>query len=142
MGEAQEKFISAFLDAWGDGETESPDVNAIADGLAEDVVWHLWMPGGPVLRGRDAVVRDIDRQLKFATHMKCGVLNMSSTDRTVITERLDSFRSGDVTVKHSLCAVFDLDESGKISAWREYFDVADVDRQIRDGKQVVPPVAK
>ena len=142
MGAVQEKFIVEFLDAWGDGNALRPDVDKIADSLAEDAVWQLWMPDGPVLRGRDAIIADIERQLEFATYMKCGLLNMGSTDTTVVTERLDSFQSGDIRVQHSLCAAFDLDADGKISAWREYFDVADVVRQLKAAKVTVPPVAK
>ncbi|MCW2529730.1 MAG: limonene--epoxide hydrolase [Pseudonocardiales bacterium] len=142
VGAIQEQVISAFLDAWGDGETERPDVETIAAGLAENVEWQLWMPDGPILHGRDAVVKDIERQLSFATHMKCGLLHMTSSDRIIITERLDQFRSGDITVKHSLCAVFELDDDNKIVAWREYFDVGDVERQLKKASAKVPPVAR
>jgi limonene-1,2-epoxide hydrolase len=141
VGVKQEEFIRRFLDAWGDGQLERPDVEVIAEALSEDVVWQLWMPGGPALRGKTAVVADIERQLVFATHMRCGVLAIASTDTTVVTERLDTFRSGEVTVEHSLCAVFELDGSGRIEAWREYFDVADLQRQLREAKATVPPVA-
>jgi limonene-1,2-epoxide hydrolase len=65
---------------------------------------------------------------------------MTSDDTTVITERLDTFRSGDRVIEHSLCAVFELDDTGKITAWREYFDVADLNRQLREAKATVPRV--
>ena len=141
MGAEQEKLIVEFLAAWGDGETLRPDVETIAAALAEDAVWHLWMPDGPVVRGRQAIVNDIERQLKFATHMKCGLLKISSTDTVVMTERLDTFRSGDIVVKHSLCAVYELDAQGKIAAWREFFDVRDVERQLQEARAIVPSVA-
>ncbi len=140
MGAREEQLVRRVLDAWGDGQTERPDVDAIAAALADDVTWQLWMPGGPTLRGRDAVVADIERQLVFATHMCCGVQRMTSHGSTVITERLDTFRSGSVTVQHSLCAVFDLDADGKIAAWREYFDVRDLDRQLKAANATVPRV--
>lgn len=142
MGAIEEKVVQEFMDAWGDGETFSPDVDAIESMLSPDIVWQLWMPDGPTLRGREAVRNDIERQLGFATHMKCNPLSIASNGRTVFTERLDQFRSGDVLVKHSLCSVFELDEDNKIVAWREYFDVGDVERQLRKAKAVVPPVAR
>ena len=30
--------------------------------LSDDIVWQLWVPGGPTLRGRDAIRADIERQ--------------------------------------------------------------------------------
>jgi limonene-1,2-epoxide hydrolase len=65
---------------------------------------------------------------------------MTSNDTAVVTERLDTFRSGDRVIEHSLCAVFELDGEDKIVAWREYFDVADLNRQLREAKATVPRV--
>jgi limonene-1,2-epoxide hydrolase len=141
MGAAQEEIIERFLEAWGDGQLERPNTEAIGAALNEDVSWQLWMPGGPTLRGKAAVLADIERQLAFATHMNCSVITMTSDDTTVITERLDTFRSGARVIEHSLCAVFELDDDGKITAWREYFDVADLNRQLREAKATVPRVA-
>jgi limonene-1,2-epoxide hydrolase len=138
MAAEQEAVISRFMGLWGDGTVELPDVDAIAGMLAEDAVWQLWVPGGPTLRGREAIRRDIARQVTFATHMRCGPTHMSSTDRVVFTERLDTFRSGAVTVQHALVAVFEVDDDGLISAWREYFDPGDVDRQLRTAGASVP----
>jgi limonene-1,2-epoxide hydrolase len=140
VGATQEKLIGRFLEAWGDGLTERPDTQAIGEALSEDVTWQLWLPGGPTLRGKAAVLADIERQLQFATHMRCSVITMTSDDTTVVTERLDTFRSGDRAIEHSLCAVFELDDEGKIVAWREYFDVADLNRQLREAKATVPRV--
>jgi limonene-1,2-epoxide hydrolase len=140
VGAAQEKLVASFLEAWGDGLTERPDTEAIGRALSEDVRWQLWLPGGPTLCGKAAVLADIERQLRFATHMRCSVITMTSDARTVVTERLDTFRSGDRVIQHSLCAVFEIDDDGKIAAWREYFDVADLDRQLREAKATVPRV--
>jgi limonene-1,2-epoxide hydrolase len=139
MGAAQEAFIRDFLDSWGDGESD-PDSNKILEAFADDAEWQLWVPGGPTLKGREAIGKDIVRQLKFCNRMKCGLLSITSSDTQVMTERHDTFFAGDVKVDHYLMAVYDLDESGRIKAWREYFDVADVDRQLKAASAVVPKV--
>jgi limonene-1,2-epoxide hydrolase len=138
VGAEQEAIVSRFMDLWGDGTTEEPEVDAIVAMFTDDATWQLWIPGGPTLRGRDAIRRDISRQLTFATHMRCGPTAMASTDRVVFTERLDTFRSGEVTVEHALVAVFELDPDGLISAWREYFDPGDVNKQLAAAKAEVP----
>src|ERR1700738_1154 len=112
MAAEQEVVISRFMRLWGDGTVEQPNVDAIVEMLTEDAVWLLWVPGGPTLRGRDAIRKDIARQVTFATHMRCGPPHVSSTERVVFTERLDTFRSGEVTVQHALVAVFEVEPDG------------------------------
>jgi limonene-1,2-epoxide hydrolase len=131
MGAAEEAVVAAFMSAWGDGTQAEPDVDTILSLFTEDAVWQLWVPGGPVLRGRDAIRADIGRQLGFATHMRCGPIAVVSNDRQVFTERLDRFASRGVQIDHHLVAVFDISDDGRIAAWREYFDPEDVNRQLR-----------
>jgi limonene-1,2-epoxide hydrolase len=131
MGAAEEAVVTAFMDAWGDGTQAEPDVDTILSMFTEDVVWQLWVPGGPTLRGREAIRADIARQLRFATHMRCGPIAVVSDDRHVFTERLDRFVSNGAQIDHYLVAVFDISDDGRIAAWREYFDPEDVNRQLR-----------
>ena len=131
MGAAEEAVVAAFMAAWGDGTQAEPDVDTILPMFTEDAVWQLWVPGGPTLRGRDAIQADIGRQLAFATHMRCGPTAVASNERQVFTERLDRFISKGVQIDHYLVAVFDISDDGRIAAWREYFDPEDVNRQLR-----------
>jgi limonene-1,2-epoxide hydrolase len=138
MGAREEGIVQRFMDAWGDGTQEVPDVETVMAMFAEDAVWQLWVPGGPVLRGRDAIRKDIDRQLTFSNTMQCGPTHVTSSNRVVMTERVDHFRSKDVTVEHALVAIFEIDEDGLIAAWREYFDPGDINRQLAKASAVVP----
>jgi limonene-1,2-epoxide hydrolase len=142
VGATQEAIVRDFMDLWGDGTQESPKIDEIVDMFSEDAAWQLWIPGGPTLKGREAIRADIARQLGFATYMRCGLIHIASNDTQVFTERLDTFLSNGTTVNHHLVAVFDVDADGKITAWREYFDSADVNRQLRAANAVVPPAAK
>jgi limonene-1,2-epoxide hydrolase len=125
---------------WGDGTIAEPDVDAIVEMFTEDAVWQLWVPGGPTLHGREAIRRDIGRQISFATFLRCGPTAIASTDSTVFTERLDTFRAGDAIVQHALVAVFEIEPDGLISSWREYFDPGDVNEQLRAARVEVPRV--
>ena len=138
MGADQEAIVVAFMDAWGDGTQAEPDVDTILSMFTEDAEWQLWVPGGPTLRGREAIKADIERQLGFATHMRCGPRSIASSDRQVCTERLDRFTSKGVQVDHHLVAVFDISDDGRIAGWREYFDPEDVTRQLRAARDVAP----
>ena len=129
------EVVTRFMAAWGDGTQEEPDIETIISMFTEDAVWQLWIPGGPVLQGREAIRADIARQLRFATFMRCGPTNIASNDAgVVITERLDNFVTKGKTVEHHLVAVFEVTPEGLISAWREYFDPEDVNRQLREAR--------
>lgn len=127
MGIRQEEFIREFCAAWGDGSAESrPQVDKIVAMMAEDAVWQLWVPGGPEIRGRAALRREIERQMSYVTHNLCRIRNIVSSDTVVMTERDDLAVSNGTPMPHSMVAVYELDEQGLIKAWREYLDTADL----------------
>jgi limonene-1,2-epoxide hydrolase len=35
-----------------------------------------------------------------------------------------------IRVEHALMAIYEIDADGKIAAWREYFDTADIGKQL------------
>lgn len=127
MGAAQEAIVREFLDAWGDGTAETrPDVDKILSMLTEDAEWQLWVPGGPVIRGRAALREEIGRQMGFAGSNKCNIVHMLSDDRMVMTERADDATIDGRPCPHQMVAVYELDERGLIAKWREYLDMMDL----------------
>jgi limonene-1,2-epoxide hydrolase len=127
VGQIQEDFIREFCDAWGDGSLEKkPQVEKILSMMSEDAVWQLWIPGGPVIRGRTALREEILRQMTFATNNKCNIVNMLSSDTMVMTERADTAVIYGRPCPHQMVAVYELDENGLIKAWREYLDMVDL----------------
>lgn len=130
MRNKSEQIVRAFCDAWGDGKTEKPDVDAIIDMFAEDGEWHLWVPGGPLIKGRPALRAEILRQCEFSTFLHCGIKEVVANESVVFTERVDHFTMHNIRVEHALTAIYRVDANGKISSWKEYFDVADVAKQL------------
>lgn len=130
MGMQQEQVIREFCDAWGDGTPESrPDVDKILSMMSENAVWQLWVPSGPVIRGREALRKEILRQMEFASHNKCNIVNILSSDSLVMTERADQAVINGRDAPHSMVAVYALDENNLITEWREYLDMADLARK-------------
>ena len=56
------------------------------------------------------------------------VLNAVESDDIVFTERLDRHRLPDKWVELPVCSIYQL-KDGKITAWREYFDMGTIARQ-------------
>jgi limonene-1,2-epoxide hydrolase len=127
MGKQQEDFIAAFCDLWGDGSLEKkPQVEKILSMMSEDAEWQLWVPGGPVYKGKAALRDEINRQVRIATNNKCNIINVLSNDRMVMQERADTAVIFGKYCPHSMVAVYELDENGLIQKWREYIDMADL----------------
>ena len=141
MSQTAEDVVREFMAAWGDGTQEIPDIDKIISMFAEDAVWQLWIPGGPTIRGREAIRKDIARQITFATYMRCGPIHVASDGRVVFTERLDSFITKGRKIEHHLMAVFEV-ENGLITAWREYFDTKDLDKQFKPLAVEIPKAAR
>jgi len=131
MGVAQEKFIKEFCDAWGDGSFEKkPEVEKILSMMSEDAEWQLWVPGGPVVRGRAALREEIQRQMRIATNNKCNIVNVLSSDTMVMQERSDTAVILGKPCPHQMVAIYELDGAGLIKRWREYLDMADLMRKM------------
>ncbi len=56
------------------------------------------------------------------------MLNIAAAGSVVLTERLDRFVMGGKTVELPVAGVFEVSD-GKITAWRDYFDMATWTRQ-------------
>ena len=131
MGVAQEKFIREFCEAWGDGSFEKkPDVEKILSMMSEDAEWQLWVPGGPIVRGRAALREEIHRQIRIATNNKCNIVNVLSNDKMVMQERSDTAVILGRPCPHQMVAIYELDDAGLIKRWREYLDMADLTRKM------------
>ena len=130
MPKTAEQIVREFCDAWGDGKTRTPKIDLIIEMFAEDGEWRLWLPGGPVIKGRAALRAEIERQCEFSTYLQCGITKIVASGSTVVTERVDHFTMHDIRVEHALMAIYDLDAEGKITSWREYFDTADIAAQL------------
>lgn len=131
MGLAQEKFIQEFCEAWGDGSLEKkPDVERILSMMSEDAEWQLWVPGGPIVRGRAALREEIHRQMRIATNNKCNIVNVLSNDKMVMQERSDTAIILGKPCPHQMVAIYELDDAGLIKRWREYLDMADLTRKM------------
>lgn len=115
------ELVRAFCAAFSRRDTDE-----LLGFFAEDAVYHN-MPMPPV-RGKDAIRGVLDMFLKPAQSVEFIVLHIAAEGDTVLTERLDKFVIGGKTVELPVCGVFDM-ATGKILAWRDYFDMATWTRQ-------------
>src|SRR5581483_9300805 len=116
MSAENEKIVTDFCRAWS-----RMNLDEILAFMTDDAVYHN-IPMAPA-RGKQAIRAVVNGFLKMADAIDFRILRTASNANVVMNERVDSFvykggKKGSVPV----VGVFEV-SSGKISAWRDYFDM-------------------
>ena len=112
-------FVEAF---------NSNDLDRIVSFFSSDAVYHN-IPVDPV-QGSDAIRAVIQGYTAAASKMDWVIHQLAETpEGVVLTERTDNFQFGDRQVSLRVMGAFEIAD-GKISAWRDYFDMAQFQSQM------------
>jgi limonene-1,2-epoxide hydrolase len=103
------------------------DAESLRPFLADDVVYHN-IPMDPAV-GIDATIALIDGFFGMFESMVIETLHLAVRDNVVLTERVDTFTIGKVVAPLPVMGTFEV-RDGKISTWRDYFDMAQVTKMI------------
>ncbi|WP_084421648.1 limonene-1,2-epoxide hydrolase family protein [Henriciella litoralis] len=114
-----------FISAWN-----RKDVEAIMAAASEDIVYHN-IPMEPVT-GKAAFREALQPFISRSSHVDWKVLDIAESDSgAVLTERVDAFVFTDGTeLSIRVMGVFEWNESEHLSGWRDYFDLAEFQRQM------------
>jgi limonene-1,2-epoxide hydrolase len=115
---AAETLVREFCDAWS-----KRDADLLTDYFTEDGVYHN-MPLPP-LHGKAAIREFLVGFLAGAETAEFRMINVVASDDVVMTERVDAFTLAGREGAFPVCGVFEI-RDGKIAAWRDYFDLAQV----------------
>jgi limonene-1,2-epoxide hydrolase len=117
------EIVRSFIAAFGRN-----DLDEIMSFFAADCVYHN-MPVAPV-RGLEATRATIKGFASIATKIEWVLHQIAETAAgVVLTERTDRFEIGGRWVELPVMGSFEL-RAGKITAWRDYFDLAQFQRQL------------
>jgi limonene-1,2-epoxide hydrolase len=103
------------------------DAEALRPFFADDVVYHN-MPMDPAV-GIDAAVAFIASFFGMCESMVIETINLAARDNVVLTERIDTFTIAGVVAPLPVMGTFEV-RDGKISAWRDYFDMAQITKML------------
>jgi limonene-1,2-epoxide hydrolase len=117
------EIVTAFIEA-----IERKDVAAAA-ALASPSISYENMPMQPIV-GRDAMAATLEMFLGNASEIDWVILRQHEIGNVVFNERIDRFRIGDGWLELPLAGVFEVDDDGLITLWRDYFDLASYQRQL------------
>ena len=77
-------------------------------------------------RGAEAIGRELREQKSMDTSAVVDVKALVSDGRTVMVERVDNVTLGDAHFAMEIVGVFEVDATGKIERWSEYYDLKSV----------------
>ena len=100
----------------------------LAGYFSDDAIYHN-IPIDPV-QGPEAIHKMLDSFLAPATQCSFELRAVAATGNKVLTERVDRFTIGGKEIALPVMGIFELRADGKITAWRDYFDLAQFQRQL------------
>jgi limonene-1,2-epoxide hydrolase len=104
------------------------DLDRILGFFTDDCVYHN-IPMDPV-KGPEAIKAVLQSFVGMSTAIEFELLQIAENEAgVVLTERVDKFEIGGKWVALPVMGVFEL-RDGKISAWRDYFDLAQFTKQL------------
>lgn len=115
--------VSSFIAA-----VERKDVDAALDLLTDDVSYEN-VPIDPVV-GREAVGAVLRMFLEPAAEVDWRVLRTVESGSLVVNERVDRFRLANGWVELPVAGFFEVTDDGRISRWRDFFDMATYTNQV------------
>lgn len=124
-GEENIAIVRAFLRA-----CEKNDVAGACAMLSENAVYHN-IPV-PAIRGRKRIQATLENAMKWAKDFRAVNVNIAAGGNAVLTERIDSMVVAGIYIELPVMGTFEI-QNGKITAWRDYFDLIQIFRQLAGG---------
>lgn len=120
-----EKVVSDLFAAWA-----RLNLDEIMSYFDENGVWDNVPMNNPA-KGKAAVRELTQGFLKDAASFEAKILKSAHEGNLVINERVDTIRmKNGKTAAIPVAGVFELNDAGKITSWRDYFDMATFTKQI------------
>jgi uncharacterized protein (TIGR02246 family) len=123
MGSSAESVVRKFFAAWA-----HPDANELGSFFHRDAVW-VDGPQG-VRRGVDAIKTELAAQLAVSGGTRVDVKTLVSDGATVMVEQVSHFSIGGNPISSVVMAVLELDADGRITQWREAYDLKSITDRI------------
>ncbi|HEY9578881.1 MAG TPA: limonene-1,2-epoxide hydrolase family protein [Rhizorhapis sp.] len=118
------KFIGYFRDSWPDNLDDPLKL------VEDDCYYQSIVPTTDPIRGKAAIKAKWEKIKAEYGDQRHEMKGVGSGGGFVFTERVDYTKPGDTWIPIPLVAVFEVNERGKIFAWREYLDGGNVARKI------------
>jgi len=120
MGKAQEAVARSFLACM-----DANNLDGAVEHFTDDAVYHM-VPWRKPVTGRSAIRASYGE----ARWIGSTIVNVASTDSTVFVEAVDTVMHGDKEVTSHYVTVLEINDGGKITAERDYWDTKEMEKQL------------
>lgn len=130
MSQANLDTVLSFLDLFH--FSGRPDVDQIMNHFAPGGTYQPLVPATAKQVAGPEMAAALGRQFDTYHECRCEIHAAAAMGSFVFTERSDhvTLHAENKKVTSRVCAVFELDEGGKIVSWREYWDTGDIMKQM------------
>lgn len=125
MAQSANDLVTAFVHEF---DVQAPDAGKLGSYFADDAVY-LNVPMQPVT-GKAAIQKVLGGMAGSMKSAGWEVVHQVASGDVVMNERIDRFQVGEKSVAIRVCGVFEI-KDGKIAAWRDYFDLAEWQNQMK-----------
>jgi limonene-1,2-epoxide hydrolase len=120
---ANTQIVMDCFEAW-----HAKDLDKVMSFFTPDAVYHC-IPMDPA-KGIDGIRAFAEGVFKMANQLKVDTLHIAETQEgVVLTERIDHTQIEETWIPLPVMGAFEITD-GKISAWRDYFDVEQFQKQM------------
>jgi limonene-1,2-epoxide hydrolase len=100
----------------------------LAGFFTDDAVYHN-IPVEPV-RGREMIQATLAQFVDISSEAEFEIAALAVIGNKVLTERVDRFTMNGKRIEIPVMGTFEITPDGRISAWRDYFDMAQFMKQM------------
>ena len=131
MSESAETVVRKYLAAW-----KRSDLDELVSFISDDAVF----TDGPrgVHHGIDAIRAELETMVKVVPSTSVDIKKLVASGGTVMVERVDSFKLGGKPFDLEVAAVFEVDDSGRIKRWRDYYDLKSLEDRFTSAGIALP----
>jgi limonene-1,2-epoxide hydrolase len=93
---------------------------------------HAGYTDGPrgTYRGADAIKAELVSTLRVVPSTTADVKNLLASDGLVMVERVDIFEMAGKTFDVEVTGVFEVNDDGRITRWRDYYDMRSLEERV------------
>jgi limonene-1,2-epoxide hydrolase len=121
--------VRAFIKEMEGQGWDDAQIERLLGRMAAQARYQVYAWERPIV-GQDEIRRELRRQAPHFHDLRRQIVNIASARSTVFVELLDSMMTRKGPLTSHLVAVLEVDDGGKISAWREYYDSKEITTQV------------
>lgn len=123
MTDLAESVVRNFMATW-----PRSDVDELMGFFNEDAVY----TDGPrgTFRGIDTIKAELQSMVQMVPSTTADIKNLVVSDGTVMVERVDIFEMQGKSFDVEISGVFEVNDDGRITRWRDYYDMRSLEDQV------------